>query len=162
MSYIFQDWKRNQGNSKGRIILVLFRVGFILRNNKLLMILFFPIIIVLKIFLDWFLNIDIPFKTKIGEGCIIYHGHSLVINADVVIGKNSILRHCVTIGNKGNNIDSRSPRIGDNMDIGSNSVIIGDIEIGDDVTIGSGSVVVKDVPSNCVVVGNPAKIIRFK
>ena len=38
--------------------------------------------------------------------------------------------------------------------------IIGPVHIGDNVIIGAGSVVVKDVPSNCVVAGNPAKVIR--
>ena len=41
-------------------------------------------------------------------------------------------------------------------------VIIGNITIGNNVTIGAGSVVVKDVPDNAVVVGNPAKIVKFK
>ena len=35
------------------------------------------------------------------------------------------------------------------------------ISIGDNVTIGAGSVVVKDIPDNAVVVGNPAKIIKY-
>lgn len=39
-------------------------------------------------------------------------------------------------------------------------VIIGKINIGSNVKIGAGSVVVKDVPDNCVVAGNPARIIK--
>ena len=46
------------------------------------------------------------------------------------------------------------------MNIGSNTCIIGEVTIGDNVIIGAGSVVVKDVPSNVVVAGNPARIIR--
>jgi acetyltransferase-like isoleucine patch superfamily enzyme len=38
---------------------------------------------------------------------------------------------------------------------------MGDITIGDNVIVGAGSIVVKDVPNNCVVAGNPAKIIRY-
>ena len=34
------------------------------------------------------------------------------------------------------------------------------VTIGDNVVIGAGSVVVKDIPSNCVAVGNPCKVIR--
>ena len=52
------------------------------------------------------------------------------------------------------------PSIGDNVSLGANVNILGDITIGDNVVIGAGSVVVKDVPSNCVVAGNPAKIIH--
>ena len=38
--------------------------------------------------------------------------------------------------------------------------MFGGITIGDNVIIGAGSVVTKDIPSNCVVVGNPARIIK--
>jgi putative colanic acid biosynthesis acetyltransferase WcaB len=55
-----------------------------------------------------------------------------------------------------------SPVIGDNVEIGSNVVIIGDISIGDGAIVGAGSVVTKDVPAHAVVVGNPARIIKFK
>lgn len=36
----------------------------------------------------------------------------------------------------------------------------GGVKIGDNVKIGAMSVVIKDVPSNCTVVGNPARIIK--
>ena len=49
--------------------------------------------------------------------------------------------------------------IGDNVFIGANSVILLGVNIGDNVIIGAGSVVTKDIPSNSVVVGNPAKVI---
>lgn len=49
--------------------------------------------------------------------------------------------------------------IGDNVFIGINSVITMGTQIGNNVIVGSGSVVTKDVPDNCVVAGNPAKII---
>jgi serine O-acetyltransferase len=39
---------------------------------------------------------------------------------------------------------------------------LGPVKIGNNVTIGAGAVVVKDIPDNCVVAGNPAKIIKFK
>ena len=50
--------------------------------------------------------------------------------------------------------------IGDNCWIGGGSIICPGVTIGDNVVVGAGSVVVKDVPSNVVVAGNPAKIIR--
>jgi acetyltransferase-like isoleucine patch superfamily enzyme len=34
------------------------------------------------------------------------------------------------------------------------------VKIGDEVIVGGGSIVTKDVPSNCIVAGNPARIIR--
>jgi serine O-acetyltransferase len=39
------------------------------------------------------------------------------------------------------------------------ATIVGGVTIGNNVTIGAGAVVVKDVPDNCLVVGNPMRII---
>lgn len=54
----------------------------------------------------------------------------------------------------------KRPIIGDNVTIFANSVVIGGITIGDNSQIGAGSVVIRDVPDNCIVAGNPARIIR--
>jgi len=51
--------------------------------------------------------------------------------------------------------------IGNNCWIGGQSTICPGVTIGDNVTIGAGSVVTKDIPSNVVIAGNPAKIIRY-
>jgi len=50
--------------------------------------------------------------------------------------------------------------IGNNVQIGTGAIILMGITIGDDVIIGAGSVVTKDIESNCIVVGNPAKILK--
>lgn len=53
----------------------------------------------------------------------------------------------------------RPIKIGNNVLIGANSLIMCGVSIGDNVVIAAGSVVTKDVPSNVVVGGNPAKEI---
>ena len=50
--------------------------------------------------------------------------------------------------------------IGTDCVIGINSIILPGLKIGNQVIIGAGSVVTKDVPSNSIVAGNPAKIIK--
>jgi acetyltransferase-like isoleucine patch superfamily enzyme len=45
--------------------------------------------------------------------------------------------------------------------IGANATLLAGITIGENAMIGAGAVVTKDVPANAVVVGNPAKIIRY-
>jgi putative colanic acid biosynthesis acetyltransferase WcaB len=164
MQYLFQDWKRNSNNFKGKIILFLFRLASIANRHKILFILFIPYLIFYRIFVEWVLGVELPYKTKVGRGFTIYHGQSLVINDNSIFGENCTIRHCVTVGNKllSDGGYSKSPIIGSNVDIGSNVCIIGPILIGDNVSIGVGSVVVKDIPSNCVVVGNPSRIIRYK
>jgi len=52
--------------------------------------------------------------------------------------------------------------IGNNVFIGSNSVVLPGVKIGDNVVIGAGSIVVKDIPSNSIAVGNPCKVIKEK
>ena len=56
----------------------------------------------------------------------------------------------------------KCPVIGDNVDVGANSVITGDRIIGSNVLIAAGSVVVKDVPKHSLVAGNPASYKKFK
>lgn len=51
--------------------------------------------------------------------------------------------------------------IGDNVYIGAGAIIMNPVKIGSNVIIGAGSVVIKDIPDNCIVAGNPAKIIRY-
>lgn len=50
--------------------------------------------------------------------------------------------------------------IGNNVWIGGSVTILPGVTIGDNATIGAGSVVTKDVESNCVVAGNPARVIK--
>lgn len=51
--------------------------------------------------------------------------------------------------------------IGEKCWIGMNSVILPGVELGDNTIVGAGSIVTKSfIDGNCVVAGNPAKIIR--
>lgn len=50
--------------------------------------------------------------------------------------------------------------IGNNVWIGGSSTILPGVTVGDNVVIGAGSVVTRDVPSDVVVGGNPARIIK--
>lgn len=165
VNYLLQDWQTNQDTSlKSRLVLVMFRLNGCLFNSP------FPINFLSKIYrffyqliVEWILGIELPWDTKVGKNLKLQHGHALVVNHDTTIGDNCILRHSTTIGNKklADGSYSNSPRIGNNVDIGCNVVILGAITIGNNAVIGAGAVVVKDVPEGAVVVGNPAKIIRI-
>ena len=50
--------------------------------------------------------------------------------------------------------------IGKRCFIGARAMIMCGVNIGDEVIVGAGAIVTKDVPSNCIVAGNPARIIR--
>lgn len=98
--------------------------------------------------------------TKIEGGMLFAHPYATVISAKS-IGKNFYCLHLTTLGKLTPGQEKMDrPTIGDNVRLGANVTILGDIEIGNNVTIGAGSVITKSVPDNCVVVGNPARIIR--
>lgn len=52
--------------------------------------------------------------------------------------------------------------IGNDVWVGRNAVLLGNITIGDGAIIGAYAVVAKDIPDYAIVVGNPAKIIRYR
>ena len=97
--------------------------------------------------------------TSFGGGIYPAHPFATIVNAKSV-GENFVIRQCTTIGNKRDGASDEKPVIGDNVNLGSNVVIIGNIKIGNNVNVGAGTVITKDVPSNCTVVGNPFRIIK--
>ena len=105
---------------------------------------------------------DISCKAEIGPGLNLMHGHDIVIGADVLIGSNCKIFNGVTLGNKDTEKPStdNQPKVGSNVQICTGAKLLGPIRVGDNSIIGANSVVVKDVPSNVVVGGVPAKIIK--
>lgn len=155
--FIFQDWRANKGNIKGRIILLLFRIANFCSTKRAYYYIGFLYLLFYRILVEWFFSIEIPWNVKIGRNLHLYHGQALVMTHQVVIGENCTLRQCTTIGNKqlpGGGFSS-SPVIGNNVDIGSNVCIIGNVTISDHVKIGCGAVVVKSASPYSVVTGNP-------
>ena len=158
---IFQDLTANKDNIKGAFVLVNFRLAHLLRKSLITFILFFPYFILYRVLIEWFLGVELPWKTNVGASFRIDHGQGLIINDGTVFGRGCTVRNNTTIGNKrlASGSYSRSPIIGNDVDVGANAVIIGPINIGNNVSIGAAAVVVKDVPDNSIVVGNPGRVI---
>ena len=107
-------------------------------------------------------GIEIHPGAKIGRGFFIDHGMGVVIGGTAEIGKNCTLFHNVTLGGTGKHIGKRHPTIGDNVLIGTGSILLGPINVGSNVKIGADSTIInKNIPSNCTVVGTPARIVRL-
>lgn len=95
-------------------------------------------------------------ETEIGGGLYFCHGFSTVVVAKA-IGEKCWINQQVTIGATAK---FDYPTIGNNVFIFAGALVLGNITIGNNCVIGAGAVVIKSVPDNCVVVGNPARIIR--
>ena len=93
-------------------------------------------------------------------------GVSIVSSIGVTIGDDVMCGTNVMIGDR-NGHEDRYPewqpepvKIGNNVWIGMNSIVMRGVSIGDNVIIGANSVVTKDIPSNVIATGSPCKVIR--
>ena len=106
------------------------------------------------------LNIELQLS-EFGRRLKIYHGN-IIINGYSKIGNDCELHGNNCIGNKGNNFPlDGCPVLGNNIELGIGSNIIGKIKIADGVKISSNSLVNKDIlEENIIVGGVPAKKIK--
>jgi serine O-acetyltransferase len=103
--------------------------------------------------------IEIHPGASIGRRFFIDHGCGIVIGETTVIGDDVTIYQGVTLGGTGKEKGKRHPTVGNNVILGANAIILGNITIGVNARIGAGSVVTKPVPDNATVIGNPAQIL---
>lgn len=113
---------------------------------------------------------DYGFNISLGKN--FYANHNLVIldankvefGDNVFIGPNCgfyTAGHPLDYVSRNKGLEYAKPiKIGNNVWIGGNVCVLPGVTIGDNVVIGAGSVVRKDIPANCLVAGNPGKIIK--
>ena len=94
---------------------------------------------------------------QIGRFGVVDYGGNVKIGYGVFI-----LSVSTITGSKNIQIIRKSVIIGDNVEIGSNTVILPGVTIGDNSIIGANSLVNKDIPSNSVAVGSPVRVIKTK
>ncbi|MBA3612978.1 MAG: serine acetyltransferase [Nitrospirales bacterium] len=101
----------------------------------------------------------LPHTADIGRRVVLgYGGLGIVIHGEAHVGDDVHIDQCVTIG--GNGTRFGVPTIGNGVYIGAGAKILGPVVIGNDAVVGANAVVVTDIPSNCLAVGVPAKVIR--
>lgn len=116
--------------------------------------------------------VHMAYGKNVHIGNYFYANFNLVIvdDIDVYIGEHVMIAPNVTITPTGHPVDPelRKPgtqfsipvRIGNNVWIGSNAVILPGVTIGNNSVIGAGSVVTHDIPENVIAVGNPCRVLR--
>lgn len=122
-------------------------------------------------------NISTPGSELIIGDNVGISGSTICVTTKVTIGNNVLIGSgCLITDTDAHPIDwrdrlenlyqktKRAPiHIGNDVFIGARCIILKGVSIGDRCVIGAGSVVTNDVPSDCIVAGNPAKVIkRFK
>ena len=121
-------------------------------------------------------HIEPPFRCDYGAN--IYVGKNFYANFECIIldqcpiriGDNVFFGPRVSLYSAGHPIDAavrstglefgKPITIGSDVWVGGDTVILGGVTIGSNVVIGAGAVVTKDIPSDCVAVGNPCRVLR--
>lgn len=104
-------------------------------------------------------GLDIHYDACIGPGLVLHHPYNIIVNGKAQIGSNCSLYHGCTIGAEFRGRRAGNPTLGNNVWVGSNAAIVGNIQIGDDVLIAPLSFINFDVPDHSIVIGNPGRII---
>lgn len=107
-------------------------------------------------------GIEIHPGATIGKRFFIDHGMGVVIGETATIGSDVTIYHDVTLGGTSLEKGIRHPQLGNNVIIGAGAQLLGPIHVGDNARIGSNAVVVKDVEKNTTVVGIPARAVTEK
>ena len=115
-------------------------------------------------------NCDYGKNIHVGDDFLInYNGVILdiapvTIDNNVMIGLNTLITtvgHPLSPAGRREKLGIAEPiTIGNDVWIGGNVTILPGVTIGDNVVVAAGAVVTKDLPSNCVVGGIPAKVIK--
>ncbi len=149
-------------HNPGMLFSIIYRFeNYLFQSNNIISIvirnLFYPFYF---IFTYYILNIDIPPQVSIGKGLYV-HNRGIIFSQSVKAGDNLTLIGPLTIGMKGTVTGGGlTPSLGNDVFVFSGARVIGGIKVGNNVYIGANAVVLKNVPSNCVVGGVPAKIIK--
>lgn len=100
--------------------------------------------------------------TYINSGCSLgaqsRFGAFVFINRGVGIGHHASFDRFVSVGPGA--VIAGGVTIGKGALVGAGAVVLPEISIGENAVVGAGSVVTRDVPAHCLVVGNPAKIVK--
>jgi serine O-acetyltransferase len=106
-----------------------------------------------------FTGVDIHPAASLGRRLFIDHATGVVIGETAFVGNDVTIYQGVTLGGTGKQHGKRHPTICDNVFIGNNANILGNVTVGENSRVGAGSVVLADVPPNSTVVGVPAHIV---
>ena len=95
---------------------------------------------------------------EIGAGTMIDMG--AILGGRATVGKNSHIGAGAVLAGVIEPASAEPVRIGDNVLVGANAVVIEGVQVGNGSVVAAGAIVTQDVPENVVVAGVPARIIK--
>ena len=108
-------------------------------------------------------------RVQIGDGCLMSPGSRISASDEVILGDAVMMANGAFITDSDwHGIYDRIDRdervtpvhIGNNVWLGDHAKVLKGVTIGDNSVVAAGAVVTKDVPTNVIVAGNPAKIVK--
>jgi len=102
-------------------------------------------------------GVEIHPGAEIGRRLFVDHGMGVVVGETAEIGDDVLLYHGVTLGGDSMRREKRHPTLEDDVSVGANATLIGDITVGEGASVGAGAVVAADVPPETTVAGVPAR-----
>lgn len=115
---------------------------------------------------------DLGLGLKVGDNVGMSENCFIQVRGEVIIGNNVIFGPGVSVFSENHNFDNldesivsqgeirKGVKINDNVWLGTKATILDGVTIGSGSIVAANSVVTKDVPSNCIVGGIPAKLIK--
>jgi serine O-acetyltransferase len=116
-----------------------------------------PVYVLLDGFVRATLDIHIAPCADLGPGLTLYHFGGVRLR-NCRVGANCVLHHQVRLEP---DAQGRGPELADRVWVGPHARIVGPIRVGEGATIGAGAVVKQDVAARAVVVGDPARVVRY-
>jgi acetyltransferase-like isoleucine patch superfamily enzyme len=107
-------------------------------------------------------------RSSVNPFCLLNGFGGLRIGSDVRIASHSVILSsthrydAAGVSIRAQGVEPRETVVGDDVWFGAHVVVVGGVQIGAHSIIGAGSVVLEDVPSNAVVAGVPARVIRMR
>ena len=115
-------------------------------------------------FCDYGYNIEVGEDFFMNVNCVVLDGARVTFGNHVFVAPGCgffTAGHPLAVSERNKGLEYAKPiKIGNNVWIGANVIVLPGITIGDNCTIGAGSVVVKDIPANSLAVGNPCCVIK--
>jgi acetyltransferase-like isoleucine patch superfamily enzyme len=108
-----------------------------------------------------FIENDVVIGDRVTIKCGVQIWDGIQLEDDVMVGPNATFTNDLYPRSK-QPFELRRTVVKRGASIGANATILCGITIGEGAMVGAGSVVLKDVPPHAVVVGNPARIIRYE